>query len=281
MVKRLSASICIAFGLLVFNLPMPALGSSSAPPGRILINAPEMPTVDVNPTAGIAASKGKHELAATKGFVPNHVKALSATNLQLFRSQGLNIVTNRDGEWQVSGNFAGEQRLFTTVDGILPSGRLVVGFGTTAMPAASPTGLLRATSVEAGSRSFLICSYAWMNSFYDDLHVHLCNVDATYLAAIITVLEAAVGGLVGVWIGSAVGGVVGIAAGTIAAVLTLVFFWTHSDAFGNVDFVIPHWTMMPPYGGNILWSDVRVWDYMADQCWIKDGGRWYAPKCTY
>jgi hypothetical protein len=281
MVKRFAVSVVVAVGLLVFNLPMPAIGSTaSQSPGRVLINAPDTPSYNASMPSRFAGAARKPQAPHITG-APNHVRALSADAARKFAAQGLTLLTNREGEWQFSATLGGTSRLITVVDGVLPSGRQVVGFGTSPVEKSSTAGLFRTTTVNAGVSYILICSYAWMNSYYDDLHLHLCNVDATYLAAIITVVEAAIGTLVGVLIGNVVGGVVGLAVGTGLALLTLGFFWTHSDAWGNVDFVIPSWTMSPPFGGNVLWANVNVWDYMWDQCWINDHGYWYHPQCSY
>src|SRR4029077_13693469 len=171
-------------------------------------------------------------------------------------------------------------RVLTVVDGVLPSGREVVGFGTAPAPAPTAFSLVRALDVSAGTQYFFICSYAYMNSYYDDLHVHLCNVDATYIAAIITVIGAAVGTVVGMYFFGAAGPVIGVAIGTVVALLTIVYFWTDSDQWGNVNIVIPNWMMQPPYGGYMLWADRGLWDYMPDQCWIRDYGYYYHPRCS-
>lgn len=281
MFKRLAVSVCVAVGVVVLNLPMPALGSTPQPVGRVLINAPEMPAVDLTPPPLPAGAPLKQARPLAAGAA-NHVSALPASTLRAFQQAGMTVLTNRDGEWQFEATVNGEARIFTAVDGRLPSGREVVGFGTMPAPTAtSQASLIRVLNVSANSVSFAICSYAWQNGFYGDLHVHLCSVDAAYISAIITLIGATVGGLVGVLMGNVAGGVAGVAIGTIVGLLTIVFFWTHSDAWGNVDFVVPNWTMQLPYGGYILWADISLWDYMPDQCWINDRGHYYAPRCSY
>lgn len=280
MVKRLAVSICVAVGLLAINLPTPAIGSTNQPPGRVLINAPD-PAYNLSPPALPAGAPTKHIAKGQAQAAANHVTMLSADAVGRLGAKGFRVITNRDGEWQVVGNIAGALRMFTVVDGVLPDGRQVVGFGTTAVVGSASVGSLGPLAVSADSTNFAICSYAWQNGYWDDLHIHLCAVDAAFVFAILLILETAVATLVGVLIGGPVGAVVGIAATTIASIVTIVYWWTHSDQYGNVDVVIPNWTMQPPYGGYIYWADVNLWDYMPDQCWIYDLGRWYAPQCSY
>jgi hypothetical protein len=295
MFRRLALSLLIAFGLVTFNVSLPAIGStSSEPAGRVLINAPEPVASDLTPPpflrsavappgfgalpAGIVAKRSAPVINSGQS---NHVSKLGPQDVQNIERQGMKVLDNREGEWQIQAKVNGESRLFVVVDAVLPSGREVVGFGTTPMPSQPAVSLIRALDVSAGSVGFFICSYAWMTSYYADLHVHLCTVDAAAIAAILTIVGAAVGGLVGAIMGGAVGAVVGIAIGTALGLLTIIFFWTHSDSQGNVDFVIPSWTMQPPFGGQMLWANIGRWDYMWDQCWINDSGSWYAPRCSY
>jgi hypothetical protein len=282
MVKRLALSVFVAVVVVGINIPMPAIGSAPQSAGRVLINAPEMPAVDLTPPPLPAGAPVKNPVAPVKSGSPNHVSALSSDAAAKLRQQGLKVLDNREGLVRIEATVNGQDRVLTVVDGVLASGREVVGFGTA--PAAPSTGgvsLIRALDVSANTQYFFLCSYAWMNSYWGDLHVHLCNVDATYIAAIITLVGATVGGLVGVFFGSAAGGVAGVAIGTIIGLLTIVYFWTHSDIYGNVDIVIPNWTMQPPYGGYILWADPGLWDYMPDQCFIRDYGWYYHPRCSY
>jgi hypothetical protein len=281
MVKRLALSVFVAVALVGINLPLPAIGSAPQSAQRVLINAPEMPAVDLTQPALPAGAPVKNPVAPGKSGKSNHVSALSSDVVAQLGQHGLKVLDNREGLLRVEATLNGQDRVLTVVDGVLPSGREVVGFGTAPAPAPTAFSLIRALDVSAGIQYFFICSYAYMNSYWSDLHVHLCNVDANYIAAIVTLVGAAVGGIVGALMGGPVGGVVGVAIGTIVGLLTYVYFWTHSDQYGNVDVTIPNWTMQPPYGGYMLWADRGLWDYMPDQCWIRDYGYYYHPRCSY
>ena len=282
MVKRLALSVFVAVALVSINVPLPAIGSPPQSADRVLINAPEMPAVDLSQPALPAGAPVKNPVAPGKSGKSNHVSALSSDAVAKLGKHGLKVLDNREGLLRVEATISGQDRILTVVDGVLASGREVVGFGTAPAPAApAAVSLIRALDVSAGTQYFFICSYAYMTSYWSDLHIHLCTVDAAYIAAIITIVGAAVGGIVGALMGGVVGGVVGVATGTILGLLTIVYFWTHSDSAGNVDIVIPNWTLQPPYGGNILWADRGLWDYMPDQCWIRDYGYYYHPRCSY
>lgn len=289
MVKRLGLSLFIAVTVTGFNIPLPAVGSTpQQPPGRVLINAPEMPAVDLTPPAPPAGAPKKHSKGNTHSGVVvkagelNHVTGFTSDVVAKLRASGLQVLDNHQGLVRVEATINGEARVLTVVDGVLPSGREVIGFGTAPLSAraSAATSLVRTLNVSADTRYFAICSYMYMDSYWDDLHVHLCAIDAAYTLAILGVLEATAGTVVGLFMGGPVGAAVGLAVGTAAALLTILYFWTHSDANGNVDFVIPNQTMLPPFGGDILWANIGRWDYMWDQCWIYEGG-WYDPVCSW
>lgn len=281
MVKRLALSLFVAVALLGVNLPLPALGSTPQQhTGRVLINAPELPAVHLTPPALPAGAPAKQAGPVVKAGKLNHVNVLSSDALTKLHQLGMKVLDNRDGQWRVEANISGEDRIVTVVDGVLPSGREVVGFGSAPASSAAATGLVRALNVSAGTSYFFICSYAYQAYYGGDLYVHLCAVDANMVMAVLFILEAAVGGVVGALLGGPVGAIVGIAIGSLAGLITIAYFWTHMDSSGNVDIVIPNWTMLPPFGGYILWANSGRWDYMYDQCWVYEG-QWYAPICSY
>jgi hypothetical protein len=241
-----------------------------------------MPAVDLTPPALPAGAPVKHPSAPAKSGQANHVSALSADGVAKLRQHGLKVLDNREGLWRIEATLNGRDRVLTVVDGVLPSGREVVGFGTA--PASTTTGstsLLRALDVSANTTYFFICSYAVMAAGWDQMYLHLCTVDAAFLSGILLVVGAAVGGLVGALMGGTAGAVVGIAITTLLSLAIILWFWSHSDSWGNIDLLIPNLTMQPPFGGNVYWSNVGLWDYMYDQCWINERGNWYAPVCSY
>jgi hypothetical protein len=278
MLRRISIGLIVALGAMGVGIPIPAIGSDSPPAGRIHINAPEPALSELTPPPLPSSAVPKAGASFMGVAASNHVSKLPADAVRRLNHQGVKVLTNREGELQLQAQVNGEERTLAIVDAVLPSGREVVGFGTVwAPPKPEPLAFIR--SVSANQVNFAICSYAYMNSPWDDLHVHLCPIDAAYTLGILLVASAAIGGLVGVWIGGPPGAVAGIAIGTILALLAIIYWWTHSDMTGNVDFAIPNWTLQPPYGGYIYWYSPGVWEWMSDECHITDRGYEYTPYC--
>jgi hypothetical protein len=62
MVKRLALSVVVAFTLVGLNIPMPAVGVAASPPAaRVLINAPDMPAVDLTPPALPSSTRARRQ----------------------------------------------------------------------------------------------------------------------------------------------------------------------------------------------------------------------------
>jgi hypothetical protein len=182
----------------------------------------------------------------------------------------------------LQGVVGGKTQQFLIADAKLRSGKEVIGFGV-APPAQQATASIFGTTAEAWFQGFGWCSYVYMNSYWDDLHVHLCAVDSQYVLAIALVISAAVGAIIGLVVGIACGEICGpivaVAVVSALAIALIGFWWLHTNpSTGDVDFVIPHWTMVSPFGGNVYWANSGLWDYMWNQCWIYDD-QWYSRYC--
>jgi hypothetical protein len=212
----------------------------------------------------------------------NHVSKLTPAQVQDLQAQGFAVLDNSEGRLLLKGVAGGKTQQFLIADAKLRSGREVVGFGV-APPTQQASASIIGKTAEAWFQSFAWCSYAYMNSYWDDLHVHLCAADQQYVLAIALVISAAVGTVIGLVVGLACGEICGpivaVAVVSALAIALIGFWWLHTNPqTGDVDFVIPHWTMVSPFGGYVLWANSGLWDYMWNQCWIYDN-QWYNRYC--
>jgi hypothetical protein len=293
--RRIAIGLVVAFTVSTVNFPVPAVTAASpqpAGPGRVVIDQPDPPTVDVAAPAlpaGAPLKLAQKQIPRPVGLGAspraNHVSKLASANVASLQAKGFAVLDNTDGRLLLQSAVGGKVQQFVIVDAKLRSGKEVIGFGAV-QPATQASASLFGKTAEALYQGFAWCSYAWMSSPYDDLHIHLCARDAPYVLAIVATIAAVVGtvvaALIAVVVGSACGEICSpilyIAVVSIFAIATAAWFWLHTDAYGNVDVVIPNWTMQQPYGGYVLWANSGRWDYMYNQCWILED-RWYDRYC--
>jgi len=284
--RRVSIAVLLALAASSINIPLPGIAGAAPPSSssnRILIDQPDPPDNNV-PAPALPPGAPVKQIPTTvisASVHLNHVSKLTPADVQSLQAHGYTILDNMDGRIRVQTAVSGKAQQFLIADAKLRSGKEVIGFGVY-QPANQPTAGLIGTTVQAWSWGFGWCSYAYMNSSGGDLHVHLCAQDSPYVLAIALVIAAAVGALIGIVVGigcgEICGPIVGVAAISILSIALIGYWWLHSDRYGNTDIVIPHWTMVSPFGGYILWVNSGRWDYMSNQCWILDN-RWYDRYC--
>jgi hypothetical protein len=255
--RRIAIAVVLALAASTVQFPLPgvtAAAPQSSSGGRILIDQPDPPVVNTTPPPLPVGAPVKHESGAprsTAGVHANHVSKLTPAQVQDLQAQGFAVLDNSEGRLLLKGVAGGKTQQFLIADAKLRSGREVVGFGV-APPTQQASASIIGKTAEAWFQSFAWCSYAYMNSYWDDLHVHLCAADQQYVLAIALVISAAVGTVIGLVVGLACGEICGpivaVAVVSALAIALIGFWWLHTNPqTGDVDFVIPHWTMVSPF----------------------------------
>jgi hypothetical protein len=298
--------VTLSFALMCVNLPT-SFAAAPAAPQRVLVDAPDPPAITsmapttipqvtsvgqgIDISAGVPTVQGAATRQTKTQVAPaplTHVKKLGASAVAAIEKANSTTVTTAEG--RLTASFTGKDGLgyqLVLEDGVLKSGLQVVAISVVSAGAASNVAQATAkslfrlpvTTAAANTSWFLRCSYATQNGYYGDLYVHLCAIDVFLVSGVLAVLAALIGGLVGALIGNAIGAVVGLGVGTILALIALYFLWQNMAWDGSVSFTVPHWTMMPPFGGNIYINSSGRWVYMWNQCWILYLNHYYDTYC--
>lgn len=167
----------------------------------------------------------------------------------------------------------GVSYLVTLSDGVLKSGRAVIGIATQKLNSVASASLASAGPVRAYATTtwLLACSYATRANSWSDLYVYICPRDVYLLSGTLGIIAAAT---------AIFGGPVGIAIATALGLAVVVSIWHFMNNDGSIGITIPAWTISPPFGLWIYYWN-RLQAYMYNECWIRIDNWWYKPYCWW
>jgi hypothetical protein len=278
--RRISLGLVGAFAITALNLPASlAVTQAATTPtamvgGRALVEAPDPPAAELARSATSSlTTPGKAGLGP---LLPasNHVRKLDTAEILKFeQDNGAKVLESSEGRFTVLTETKGVSYLVTLSDGVLKSGRAVIGIATQKLTSAASANLVSVGPVRAYASTswFLACSYATRANSWSDLYVYICPRDVYLLSGTLGVIAAAT---------AIFGGPVGIGIATALGLAVVVSVWHFMNNDGSIGITIPAWTIQAPFGGWIYYWN-RLQAYMYNECWIRLDNWWYKPYCWW